>query len=117
MIATDKKLASALVETKEVSKIEGVTKQSGFVYSGLGPDYRVLIRKSRKDAQKYGRLYGEEQPVSFGYLVGVCVCVCVILLGFWCLVIFELRIFGYGNDSVEILDVWILVECGRFKKK
>lgn len=29
----------------------------GFVFSGLGPDYRVLVRKSRKRAQTYYLTY------------------------------------------------------------
>jgi len=42
VIATDKKLSSTLVDTDQVNKVEGVTEGAGFVYSGLGPDYRVL---------------------------------------------------------------------------
>ena len=30
---------------------------AGFVFSGLGPDYRVLVRKSRKRAQSYHLMY------------------------------------------------------------
>ena len=32
------------------------------VYSGLGPDSRVLIRKARKKAQSYYQMYKEEIP-------------------------------------------------------
>lgn len=42
VIATDKKLSSPLVDTKHVYKVEQVTPSTGFVYSGVGPDYRVL---------------------------------------------------------------------------
>ena len=42
VLATDKKLSSSLVDTANVSKVETVTGASGFVYSGGGPDYRVL---------------------------------------------------------------------------
>ena len=46
VIATDKKLASSLVDTAQVSKVESVGETagggSGMVYSGVGPDYRVL---------------------------------------------------------------------------
>jgi len=42
VIATDKKLSSSLVDTKHVHKVEQVTPSTGFVYSGVGPDYRVL---------------------------------------------------------------------------
>lgn len=64
VIATDKKLASPLVQIDEVQKMEMITQQTGFVYSGLGPDYRVLVRKARKEAQKYFRMYREEMPVT-----------------------------------------------------
>ncbi len=42
VIATDKKMTSTLVDIQDVTKIEAITKSSGFVYSGVGPDYRVL---------------------------------------------------------------------------
>lgn len=64
VIATDKKLPSVLVDVDQVSKVEPITKTSGFVYSGVGPDYRVLVRKARKSSQAYFRMYRETQPVS-----------------------------------------------------
>uniref|UniRef100_A0A7S0GDJ2 Proteasome alpha-type subunits domain-containing protein n=1 Tax=Proboscia inermis TaxID=420281 RepID=A0A7S0GDJ2_9STRA len=64
VIATDKKLASSLVDIEQVNKVEAVTKSSGFVYSGVGPDYRVLVKKARKSSQAYYRTYREDQPVS-----------------------------------------------------
>lgn len=42
VIATDKKFSSALVEGESVRKVEKITDGSGFVYAGVGPDYRVL---------------------------------------------------------------------------
>jgi 20S proteasome subunit alpha 2 len=42
VIATDKKFSSPLVEGEAVRKVERVTDGSGFVYAGVGPDYRVL---------------------------------------------------------------------------
>merc|ERR1712183_221110 len=45
-------------------KVELVTPSCGFVYSGVGPDYRVLVRKARKSSQSYFLQYGEVQPVS-----------------------------------------------------
>ncbi|KAG8058949.1 hypothetical protein GUJ93_ZPchr0002g26786 [Zizania palustris] len=32
--------------------------------SGMGPDFRVLVRKSRKQAQQYYRLYKETIPIT-----------------------------------------------------
>lgn len=34
----------------------------GVVYSGMGPDYRVLVRKGRKKAQQYFSTYYEPIP-------------------------------------------------------
>ncbi|SGY22585.1 BQ5605_C019g08823 [Microbotryum silenes-dioicae] len=31
----------------------------GLVYSGMGPDFRVLVAKARKSAQSYWKIYGE----------------------------------------------------------
>jgi 20S proteasome subunit alpha 2 len=42
VIATDKKFGSALVDAGQVRKVEKITDGSGFVYAGVGPDYRVL---------------------------------------------------------------------------
>ena len=42
VIATDKKFGSPLVDTGSVRKVEKITDSSGFVYAGVGPDYRVL---------------------------------------------------------------------------
>jgi len=64
VIATDKKFASALVDGEDVKKVEKVTDGSGFVYAGVGPDYRVLVRKARKAAQAYFREYRETKPVG-----------------------------------------------------
>lgn len=36
----------------------------GFVYSGMGPDFRVLVRSARKQAQQYFLTYREVQPVN-----------------------------------------------------
>lgn len=59
VIVTEKKLPSVLIDGDDVSKISLVTPSTGFVYSGLGPDYRVLARKSRKQAQSYYNIYRE----------------------------------------------------------
>jgi len=61
VIATEKKLPSNLVD---VQKIQALTPNIGVVYSGMGPDFRVLVRKSRKQAQQYYRLYKESIPVT-----------------------------------------------------
>jgi len=64
VIATEKKFASELVDAEEVHKVEIITPSIGFCYAGVGPDYRVLVRRARKSSQSYFRTYGEVQPVS-----------------------------------------------------
>jgi len=44
--------------------VERVNDGTGFVYSGVGPDYRVLVRKARKSSQSYYLLYREQMPVT-----------------------------------------------------
>ncbi|KAJ1436889.1 20S proteasome subunit alpha 2 [Ochromonadaceae sp. CCMP2298] len=64
VIATDRKVASVLVDTEEYQKIQNITPTTGFVFAGMGPDFRVIVRNARKAAQKYFLTYREVQPVS-----------------------------------------------------
>ncbi|XP_039135384.1 proteasome subunit alpha type-2-like isoform X4 [Dioscorea cayenensis subsp. rotundata] len=70
VIATEKKLSSILVDETSVQKSQLMTTNVGVVYRfsfllkrhancGMGPDFWVLVRKSRKRAQRYYRLYKE----------------------------------------------------------
>jgi len=63
VLATEKKLPTLMDETSVV-KISHITSNIGLVYSGMGPDSRVLVRKGRKAAQKYFRFYKDPIPVS-----------------------------------------------------
>ena len=63
VLATEKKLPTPLIDTDEFHKIHPVTDSVGCVYSGMGPDYRVLLRKARKRAQAYYRRYEDPIPV------------------------------------------------------
>lgn len=63
VIATEKKLHS-LVKEDTIRKIEKITDNIGMVYSGMGPDFRVLVRKARKKAQAYYQYYKEDIPVA-----------------------------------------------------
>lgn len=47
VIATDKKLSSPLVDIEHVHKVETVSPSAGFVFSGVGPDYRLLGKGQR----------------------------------------------------------------------
>jgi 20S proteasome subunit alpha 2 len=62
VIATEKKLPTLMDETS-VQKVVLITERIGMVYSGMGPDFRVLVRKARKKAEVYFRFYKEPIPV------------------------------------------------------
>lgn len=62
-MCTDKKLNSTLFEGDDIHKLQEITSSCGMVYAGLGPDYRVLVKNSRKSAQKYYTTYHEPQPI------------------------------------------------------
>lgn len=62
VIATEKKSPSILVDDSMLEKVAVVCPNIGIVYSGMGPDFRVLITKARKSAQAYWKMYGEYPP-------------------------------------------------------
>ncbi|CAK9222863.1 unnamed protein product [Sphagnum troendelagicum] len=70
VIATEKKLPTTLVdETSESVDISNLRLTAildgwGITNSGMGPDSRVLVRRSRKQAQQYQRLHKETIPLS-----------------------------------------------------
>mmetsp|Transcript_925 Transcript_925/g.2414 ORF Transcript_925/g.2414 Transcript_925/m.2414 type:complete len:237 (-) Transcript_925:114-824(-) len=63
VIATEKKLP-ALIDETSVKKMHNLTDNIGMVYSGMGPDSRVLLRKGRKSAMNYGLYYKDPIPVA-----------------------------------------------------
>ena len=64
IIATEKKLASPLMDDSSLEKVAQICGNIGMVYSGMGPDFRVLIAKARKSAQAYKRMYGQDPPTA-----------------------------------------------------
>ncbi|TPX64737.1 hypothetical protein SpCBS45565_g05650 [Spizellomyces sp. 'palustris'] len=62
VIATEKKTPSFLVDDSTMEKVAVISTNIGMVYSGMGPDARVLVDKARKSAQEYKRVYHEEPP-------------------------------------------------------
>ncbi|XP_033111980.1 proteasome subunit alpha type-2 [Anneissia japonica] len=64
VIATEKKQKSILYDEHSINKVEMITKNIGMVYSGMGPDYRVLVRRARKLAQQYFMVYQEQIPTA-----------------------------------------------------
>jgi len=63
VVATENKRKSLLYETT-VEKVQKVTPSIGMVYSGMGPDYRLLVRKARKEAAQYELKFEEEIPTA-----------------------------------------------------
>mmetsp|Transcript_10995 Transcript_10995/g.16190 ORF Transcript_10995/g.16190 Transcript_10995/m.16190 type:complete len:234 (+) Transcript_10995:167-868(+) len=63
VLATEKKLPSQLIDSSSLRKISTVTDHVGLVYSGMGPDARVIVNKARKEAEAYYRVYKERIPV------------------------------------------------------
>ncbi|KAL3245406.1 hypothetical protein MRX96_018052 [Rhipicephalus microplus] len=64
VLATEKKHKSILYEEHSIHKVEMITNHIGMVYSGMGPDYRLLVRRARKLAQQYELMYSEPIPTS-----------------------------------------------------
>jgi len=56
--------SEVLVDIKSVGKINNLTENIGVTYSGMGPDNRVLLRRGRKEAQRYFMMYKDPIPVS-----------------------------------------------------
>jgi hypothetical protein len=45
-----------------IEKVSVICPNIGIVYSGMGPDFRVLVDKARKSAQAYWKIYNEYPP-------------------------------------------------------
>lgn len=64
VLATENKHKSILYDENSVNKVEMITDHIGMVYSGMGPDYRLLVKQARKMAQQYFLEYREPIPTS-----------------------------------------------------
>ena len=53
ILAAEKKLDSILIDETSFNKIQNISKFIGATYSGLGPDFKVVLKKARKDFQQY----------------------------------------------------------------
>jgi 20S proteasome subunit alpha 2 len=63
VLATEKKSSSSLIDAQSSSKISLISPNIGMVYSGMGPDYRILVDKARKVSHTgYKRIYNEYPP-------------------------------------------------------
>lgn len=45
-----------------IERVAVICPNIGIVYSGMGPDFRVLVARARKSAQAYWKMYGEYPP-------------------------------------------------------
>jgi len=64
VLATEKKHKSIIFEEHSIVKVEMITDHIGLIYSGMGPDYRLLVRRARKIAQQYYLTYSEPIPTT-----------------------------------------------------
>lgn len=62
VLATEKKQKSTLNDDRSINKIEPISKNIGMVYSGMGPDYRLLVKYARKLGQQYITMYDDSIP-------------------------------------------------------
>jgi 20S proteasome subunit alpha 2 len=63
VLATEKKSSSPLADQSSHQKISNITPNIGMVYSGMGPDYRILVDRARKVSHtNYKRIYNEYPP-------------------------------------------------------
>jgi len=53
ILAVEKYIQSILIDETSFTKIVPISKSIGATYAGLGPDFSVLSKKSRKDFQQY----------------------------------------------------------------
>lgn len=64
VIASDKKVQTSLFDGDDYQKIQTITPSTGFIFSGMGPDFRLIVKNARKSAQEYFLTYRELQPVN-----------------------------------------------------
>ena len=59
VIITEKKPHSPLVDVEDWDKVYKISDSIGAVYSGIGADARLLVRRARKQSEQYKRGYNE----------------------------------------------------------
>jgi len=64
VLAVEKKSSSILIDETSYHKVTKITGHIGATYAGLGPDFRILMRKARKITQQYWVKYREPISVS-----------------------------------------------------
>lgn len=61
IIACEKNLNSILIDSTSFTKIANISKFTGVSYSGLTPDYKVLLKKARKEFQTYKLQFNDDK--------------------------------------------------------
>jgi 20S proteasome subunit alpha 2 len=64
VLAAEKKQKSILYDETTVTKVEMITNHIGMVYSGMGPDFRLLVSEARRIAVNYKLQYQEPIPTA-----------------------------------------------------
>lgn len=64
-MAVEKKASSILIDEDSYHKVTNISAHLGGTYAGLGPDFRVLMMKARKEAVKYNVKYREQMSVNY----------------------------------------------------
>ncbi|PVV03261.1 hypothetical protein BB560_002279 [Smittium megazygosporum] len=64
VIASIKKPKTTLIDMSTLNSVEMICGSIGMTYSGMGPDFRVLVAKARKIAQQYILTYQQDPPVN-----------------------------------------------------
>lgn len=59
VIISERKIPSILVEDDTLTRIVQSSPSTGMLYSGIGPDFRVLYKDARKFTENYRLTYGE----------------------------------------------------------
>ena len=60
ILACEKQIVSNLIDETSFQKIQEVSKFIGGTYSGLGPDFKVILKKARKDFQTYKMTFNDD---------------------------------------------------------
>jgi len=60
ILACEKQISSNLIDETSFQKIQEISKYMGGTYSGLGPDFKVILKKARKDFQTYKMTFNDD---------------------------------------------------------
>jgi 20S proteasome subunit alpha 2 len=63
VLITERKATTPLIDADTLERISPICNGIGAVYSGMGPDARVLVLKARKAAMAYQKQHGRPPPV------------------------------------------------------